>query len=155
MLNPTTLLPCLLHPGWLGNVDSTCLPASSWVLSSDQIRLYRAQRGVVHRTTGSGGLSASSSAKWAINAGGQMAAETSDWACAALLHYSRELSLDEVQQVEAWLDGLYAVVPRPPPPSPPAPPPPMPPPPAPPPPAPSNEPSRKCMPRFCTAVQTL
>jgi hypothetical protein len=28
-----------------------------------------------------------------------------------MLHYRRELSLDEVKQVEDWLDELYAVVP--------------------------------------------
>ncbi len=59
-------------------------------------------------TTG-GVLARNSSSKWTIN-GGLMADETSDWACAALLHYNRELSLAEVHQVEDWLDGMYAVV---------------------------------------------
>jgi hypothetical protein len=104
--------PCpgvAFHNGWMGNVGNVCLPPNSWVLSSDQIRLYRAQRGAVHHTTGSGGLG--SAAKWSINAGAYTTAEYSDWACAALLHYSRELSLAEVRQVEDWLDGLYAVAP--------------------------------------------
>jgi hypothetical protein len=79
------------HNGWMGDVTNVCLPANSWVLSSDQIRLYRAQRGAVHRTTGSGGLSASSSAKWSINAGLYSVGEASNWACAALLHYNRQL----------------------------------------------------------------
>ncbi len=76
---------------------------------ADQVNLYRAQRGAVQYTTG-GSLSSSSSSKWTINKGERD--EPSDWACAALLHYRRELSLAEVQQVEGWLDGLYAVVPQ-------------------------------------------
>jgi hypothetical protein len=56
-------------------------------------------------TTG-GSLSSFSGSKWTINGGG---GETSDWACAALLHYGRELSLAEVQQVEEWLGDLFAI----------------------------------------------
>ncbi len=92
----------------MGGTLSDCLPPTSWVLSTDQINLYRAQRGVVNYTTGSGGLSAASSAKWTINVD-----SPSDWACAGLLHYNRELSLAEIGQVEEWLDGLYKVVPAP------------------------------------------
>ncbi len=99
------------HNGWMGGLSDACLPQNAWVLSSDQINQYRAQRGVVNYTTGSGGLSISSSAKWTINAG--FYSEYSDWACAGLLHYNRELSLAEVEQVEEWLDGLYKVVPAP------------------------------------------
>jgi hypothetical protein len=97
--------------GWMGGTSSDCLPIASWVLSADQINLYRAQRGVVNYNTGSSGLSAASSAKWTINTD---SGYLSDWACAGLLHYNRVLSLAEVEQVEAWLDGLYKVVPPPP-----------------------------------------
>jgi hypothetical protein len=136
----------------MGGGDFSCLPAATnWVFSSDQVNLYRAQLGMVHHSTGSGGIGGwvgGSNAKWTINAGAHAIGESSDWACAVVIHYSRELSLGEVQQVEAWLDAMYHVLPRPPPPSPrpppspsPRPPPPRPPLPPPPKPSPPRPPS--------------
>jgi hypothetical protein len=97
------------HNGWMGGLSDACLPQNAWVLGTDQFPRYRAQRGVVNYTrTGTW----TATRRWTINAGASQL--PSDWACAGLLHYNRELSLAEVEQVEEWLDGLYKVVPEPP-----------------------------------------
>jgi hypothetical protein len=100
------------------NSQLGCLPdyiaanADVWILSTDQSTGYRAQRGQV----GVHGQSAlpSKAVTWVINQNyyvpGKVYLQTSDWACACLIHYNRELSLAEVQQVEAWLDDQYLVV---------------------------------------------
>jgi hypothetical protein len=101
------------HNGWMGesfNI-SACLPLTSWVLSTDQMLWYRAQRGLVNYTTGGSRLDANSTAQWTINNG--LYVESSEWACAGLLHYDRELSLAEIELVEGWMDGLFMVVPAP------------------------------------------
>ena len=72
--------------------------------------MYRAQRGLVHYEA-SGALP-ENSPKWTINAGSTAATKSSDWACACMLHYNRALSLQEVLQIEGWLDSLYNVVPH-------------------------------------------
>jgi hypothetical protein len=62
----------------------------------------------VEYTTG-GYIQDGAGSRWNINYAPQ--GELSNWACAALLHYNRELSLEEIKLVEEWLDDQYAVVP--------------------------------------------
>jgi hypothetical protein len=83
-----------------------------WLLSSDQTNLYRAQLGAVSRRTG-GSKKAGSPIRWTINGGPSRggASKSSDWACAALLHFNRELGMRELAAVEAWLNAMYAVMP--------------------------------------------
>ncbi len=51
---------------------------------------------------GAGGNAAQYSAKWAINKG-PYSGQYSDWACAAVLWHSRELTSTEYLSVEWWL----------------------------------------------------
>jgi hypothetical protein len=86
------------HGKWInsGNIGHT-----GFFLSSDQNNLYRSngvQRGSV--------ISGGSSRNIGINV---FAAEKSDWACACVYVYNRTLSLAEMQQMETYLKGLYAL----------------------------------------------
>ena len=112
------------HGAWLGNTEIGIGNGSTWLLSADQIKLYRANGGSISRTSATASLG-STAAKWTINAGSYSAFEPSDWACACIIHYNRELTLAEIEEVEAWAHEEYRAVMWPPPlpPSPPSPPP--------------------------------
>ena len=87
------------HNAWIGSNSGIASPAG-WVLSVDQLRLYRAQK-VSLGSNDAARLDMSLKSTWTINAGAFSNREASDWACAAVLHYDRELSLAEIEQVDA------------------------------------------------------
>ena len=86
------------HNAWIGS-DSGIASPTGWVLSVDQLCLYRAQK-VSLGSNDAGRLDMSLNSTWTINAGAFSDREASDWACAAVLHYDRELSLAEIDQVD-------------------------------------------------------
>ena len=97
------------HNGWVGN-DVGTDPGNYWLLGTDTVQLYRANSTVVKSGTGNNfqsgtGNDGSGTSKWTINAGLLAANEQSDWACAAMLHYNRELPLAEIKQVSTCVES--------------------------------------------------
>jgi hypothetical protein len=86
--------------GWV--TAETDLHGSAWVLSTDQRNLYRSQR--VNRTVTNytNGVAAQLSIGM-----GNWTGENSDWACACVVVYNRELTTNEILQVEAFLARRY------------------------------------------------
>ena len=88
------------HEGWLtdtSRTDSTD-PYSEVVISCDQKSLYRAN-GIDYTINSVTGVSTQISINY-----GASANQYSDWACAEVIVYNRELSLSEIQTVESYLD---------------------------------------------------
>ena len=83
-----------------------------WMLHSDQWDLFRSDR--VREFYNGGAWSATLDVT--INAGsvgaGSGGVEYSDWAVAAVLIYSCNLTTTQIKQVEAWLDDAYCVTPN-------------------------------------------
>jgi hypothetical protein len=78
------------------------LHGNAWVLSTDQRNLYRSQR--VNRTVAN--YTAGVSSQISIGMG-NWTGENSDWACACVVVYNRELTTNEILQVEAFLARRY------------------------------------------------
>lgn len=89
--------------GWV--TLQTDLHGTNWVVSTDQRNLYRSQG--VNRTVANyvNGVSASLS----INHGNLYASEVSDWACSCVIVYNRELTTNEMIQVETFLFRRYNI----------------------------------------------
>ncbi len=92
------------HGNWI--TDTKNVFNNDWVLSTDQLNLYRAN---MHNFT----TSSSSNnilTQLAINTG--YTNEKSDWACACIIVFNRELSKDEILLMESWIvkkySGLFA-----------------------------------------------
>jgi hypothetical protein len=104
------------HEGWLYDVPdpnnawnlNVPDPGNYWLLSTDTVRGYRGNRTILKPGSGNNFTPNGPAVKWTINAGTRTN-QRSDWACAAMLHYNRELSLAEIRQVESWLSSTYAV----------------------------------------------
>jgi hypothetical protein len=88
------------HNNWL--TPETDIHGDTWVLSTDQRNMYRSNG--TNRT--SSGYSGGSSRQLSINYGASTG-ERSDWAVAEVIVYNQELSLSEIQQVEAYLNAKY------------------------------------------------
>ena len=88
------------HNKWLTEI--TDLHGDNWVLSTDQKNMYRSN-GIDRTESGiSGGLSA----QIGINYSNQ-SVSYSDWACAEVIIYDRELTSAEYEAVEAYLNAKY------------------------------------------------
>ena len=95
------------HNGWVEN-EVGQITGDHWLLSTDTVRMYRANGTIVK--SGNNNFNDMVTSKWTINAGSHANEnERSDWACAAMLHYNRDLSLVEIQLVESWLASMYGV----------------------------------------------
>ncbi len=93
------------HEGWVTSSNSPNPVGYSWVLSTDQINLYRGNK-VTYGTTGG-----TQSTQLSINHGlGTITwGETSDWAVSAILVYNRALNSTEYTAVENYLESLYHI----------------------------------------------
>jgi hypothetical protein len=92
--------------GWL--TAETDRHGSNWVLSTDQITMYRSNK--VDRT--SGGASGFHDSQIGINyldVGSQQFNEYSDWACSCVLVYNRALTLAEYTAIENELTFTYGL----------------------------------------------
>ena len=88
------------HNSWLTALSD--LHGNQWVLSTDQMNVYRSNgtdRTIVGYTNGS-------SSQLSINYGSSTG-ERSDWAVAEVLVYDRQLSLSEYLTIEAYLAAKY------------------------------------------------
>jgi hypothetical protein len=83
------------HGGLLTQFSTSAYPTGEVLLSTDQKGLYRGN-GVNLKTTTVAGVNT----RLTINTG----TETSDWAVSEVIVYNRELSLAEIESVEAYLD---------------------------------------------------
>jgi hypothetical protein len=87
------------HEGWLtGQPDNH---ANAWVLSTDQLNLYRSNK--VTRATSGG----TQSTRLSVNAG--VNAEYSDWQCAEIIVYNTALSSADYIKVEEYLTQKYGL----------------------------------------------
>lgn len=96
------------HMGWVTSSSSPNPVGTAWVLSTDQINLYRGNK-TTYGTTGG-----TASTRLTINYGNYTvllpgAAESSDWAVYAILVYNRALNSTEYTAVENYLSGLYGI----------------------------------------------
>jgi hypothetical protein len=87
--------------GWV--TPQTDLHGNQWVLSTDQRNMYRSNG--TDRT--SSGYSNGASDQLSINYGSYAGSETSDWACAEVIVFDRELTSTEYLSVEAYLTAKY------------------------------------------------
>jgi hypothetical protein len=90
------------HNSWL-MTPQTDIHGDTWVLSTDQKNMYRSNG--TDRT--SSGYSTGTSDQLSINYGSSVGSETSDWACAEVIVYDRELTPAEYEAVEAYLNAKY------------------------------------------------
>lgn len=88
------------HEGWLTQ-STNSHEYNNWVISSDQINLYR---GNMVMRGNSGGAQ---STRLSINAG--IYSEYSAWQCAEVIVYNRALSEAEIIEVENYLDKKYGL----------------------------------------------
>ena len=91
------------HEGWVTSSSSPNPVGTGWVLSTDQINLYRGNK-ITYGTSGG-----TQNCRLSINYGNFIATESSDWAVYAILIYNRELNSTEYQAVENYLSGLYGI----------------------------------------------
>jgi hypothetical protein len=94
------------HEGWVAGSNSPNAVGTGWVLSTDQINLYRANK------TSYGTSGGTQSTRLSIHYGsytGISYNELSDWAVYAVLVYNRALSAAEYQAVENYLASIYHI----------------------------------------------
>ncbi len=93
------------HEGWVTSSNSPNPVGTAWVLSTDQINLYRGNK-TTYGTTGG-----TQSTQLSINHGlGTVTwGESSDWAVAVILVYNRALNSTEYTAVENYLSTLYGI----------------------------------------------
>ena len=89
------------HDGWVGTELN--YHGSNWVMSTDQRYLYRSN-GVLRGTAGGGFVPT----QIGVNAGYAGNSEFSDWACAETIVYNRQLSQDEIDSTENYLNAKYS-----------------------------------------------
>jgi hypothetical protein len=89
------------HGSWV--TPQTDLHGNQWVLSTDQRNMYRSNE--TDRT--SSGYSTGKSTQMTINYGDFVSTDSSDWACAEVIVYNRELTSTEYLAVEAYLSVKY------------------------------------------------
>jgi len=89
------------HNSWL--TPLTDLHGNQWVLSTDQRNMYRSNG--TDRT--SSGYSNGASGQLTINYGLLVSLDSSDWACAEVIVFDRELTSAEYLSVEAYLTAKY------------------------------------------------
>lgn len=90
------------HEGWMSS-SSTDYHGNDWVLTLDQNTFARTNRGA--NTFASGGNF--SPASIGINGGAGWTGELSDWACAFVAVFNRNLTSDEYTSVENWMYDRY------------------------------------------------
>ena len=88
------------HNNWL--TSQTDIHGDTWVLSTDQRDMYRSNG--TNRTVSE--YSGGSSRQLSINYGASTN-QPSDWACAEVIVYDRELDSTEYEAVEAYLNAKY------------------------------------------------
>lgn len=95
------------HEGWVTSSSSPNAIGTAWLLSTDQINLYRGNK-TTYGTTGG-----TQSTRLSINYGSYTLngtnTETSDWAVYTILVYNRALNSTEYTAVENYLSGLYGI----------------------------------------------
>lgn len=89
------------HEGWITDNATTRFDPSEWLLSTDQRFLYRGNMMNFTIVSDAHNINTSS---LGINYYG---AELSDWACACIIVYNRELTLDEINTVENWIVSIF------------------------------------------------
>jgi hypothetical protein len=89
------------HNNWVTNL-SIDYHGDNWVISTDQNNLYRSNG--ADRTIASGGTP--SYAQLSVNWGG-LYDETSDWAVAEVIVYTRTLTGAEIVNIEQYLKNRY------------------------------------------------
>jgi len=89
------------HGSWL--TPQIDLHGDNWLVSTDQNNMYRSNG--IDRT--SLNYSGGTSIQLSINDGAHAAHQSSDWACAEVIVYSRELTSAEYLSVEAYLTAKY------------------------------------------------
>jgi hypothetical protein len=93
------------HEGWVTTVESPNPVGTAWVLSTDQINLYRGNK-TTYGTSGG-----TQNCRLSIHYGAYTFgySEVSDWAVYAILVYNRQLNSTEYTAVENYLSGLYGI----------------------------------------------
>lgn len=93
------------HEGWVTSSSSPNPVGTAWVLSTDQVNLYRGNK-TTYGTSGG-----TQNCRLSIHYGTYSfgSAETSDWAVYAILVYNRQLNSTEYTAVENYLSGLYGI----------------------------------------------
>lgn len=89
------------HNGWLTS-SGIDYEGTNWVISSSQDGLYRSNG--IQRSTAVGG---NTNDRLSINYGAHVAGETSDWQCAEVIVFDKELSATEIDDVEQYLSYKY------------------------------------------------
>jgi len=90
------------HTSWVTPYTED-IHGNNWVQSTDQRNMYRSNG--TDRT--SSGYSTGTSDELSINNGAHISSEASDWACAEVIVYNRELTSSEYLSVEAYLSAKY------------------------------------------------
>lgn len=93
------------HEGWLTSSSSPNQVGTAWVLSTDQINLYRGNK----TTYGTSGGTSSARLSIHYGSGSYSWNEMSDWAVYAILVYNRALSSTEYNAVENYLASIYHI----------------------------------------------
>lgn len=91
------------HEGWV-HYPPGDLHNNTWVLSTDQINLYRSNG----RERGTSG--GTQSTRLSLNYGQHTGGEASDWAFYCLFVYDRALSLNEILLMENYINSRYKTV---------------------------------------------
>ncbi len=94
------------HEGWITPSVSPNPVGTAWVLSTDQLNLYRG-----NKTTYSNINGGTQNCRLSIHYGAYTFgySEVSDWAVYAILVYNRELNSTEYSAVENYLSNLYGI----------------------------------------------
>lgn len=100
------------HMNWLTQSD-TDTHVNNWVISTDQLNLYRSN-GITRTTIGQSAGSISASTTITINygnytAGGGSGSERGRWAAAEVIFFNRKLSSTEYALVEGYLANKYGI----------------------------------------------
>ena len=91
------------HEGWVTPSNSPNPVGTAWVLSTDQLNLYRGNK-TTYGTSGG-----TQNCRLSIHYGAYTTTEVSDWALYAILVYNRVLNSTEYIAVEHYLSGLYGI----------------------------------------------
>ena len=93
------------HEGWVTSYVSPNPIGTAWVLSTDQLNLYRGNK----TTYGTSGGTQNCRLSIHYGFGTYSNSEVSDWAVYAILVYNRQLNSTEYTAVENYLSGLYGI----------------------------------------------
>lgn len=92
------------HEGWVTSSSSPNPVGTGWVLSTDQINLYRGNKTTYGTSGGTQSTRLSIHYGTYVNLG-----ERSDWAVYTILVYNRALNSTEYTAVENYLSALYGI----------------------------------------------